>query len=190
MGFLDKITGKIGDAIGLAQGNEDLAEGGIQGTASILEVTETGRTVGLTSSDGYSKDSESDIYEVRARITLPGREPYEVTHRTTQSPTPGSDVTCFVDPDDDQRVHYQELGFGIPASGMPPDATTALAQSLATDPSAAAQLRQSLSMMLGHPVGDSAEELAAAMEEAQEVGMKMAQQYQAGGFPGTPPLSP
>ena len=51
MGFLDKITGKIGDAINLGRGNEDLAENGIKGRAEILEVTDTGRTIGLTSAD-------------------------------------------------------------------------------------------------------------------------------------------
>jgi hypothetical protein len=181
VGFLDKITGKIGDAINLGRGNEDLAENGIKGRAAILDVTDTGRTIGLTSADGYSKDNEQQIFEVRARITLPGREPYEVTQRTTQAPTPG-EVDCFVDPKDDQRVYYQETvigmsGFDMSAPGAQPDYTTALGQSLATDPAASQQLRASLSALLGRPVGESPEELAAAMQESQEVSMKMAQQH-------------
>lgn len=178
MGFLDRITGKVTGTIRMAQGNADLAETGIEGTASILSVTDTGRTIGLTSVDGYSKTSESELYDVRARITLPGRDPYEVEHRTTQAPTAGSDVTCFVDPDDDQRVHYQEQAWGAASTTVPTDTSSALAASLAADPNAAASLRQSLSALLGRPVGESPEELAAAMQEAQEVGMKMATQHQ------------
>jgi len=152
MGFLDKITGKITDAIQLGQGNEDLAGSGLAGTASILDVTPTGRTIGLTSVDGYSKDSASGILRVHARITLPGRDPYEVTHDTTQEPPVGTDVPCFVDPDDEQRVHYE-----VSAA----DSIMATADPTTTD-----ALRDSLSRMLGRPVDDTPADLQATMQEA------------------------
>jgi len=109
MGFFKKLTGKFTGLVQLGRGNDDLRDSGVKGRAEIVSAEPTGRTIGTTDTGGYTQDAQ-DIMRVRARVTIPGREPHDVDHETTQQPTAGSSVDCWVDPDDAQRVHYDEAG--------------------------------------------------------------------------------
>jgi hypothetical protein len=89
MGLFDKIRGGLG-----ASPDESLRERGIRGTARVLEVRETGMSL----SRGGPGILAQDVLEVRLLLTLPDREPYEVTDRTTSAPPVGTECPVYVDP--------------------------------------------------------------------------------------------
>ena len=79
-------------------GNEDLRGTGLRGSAEVLEVIDTGRTVGLDNS------AASTIYHARLRITSPGADPWEIEERTTSVPPVGTVAPVWVDPKRPDRV--------------------------------------------------------------------------------------
>ena len=86
---------RIRDLLG---GTDDLRGNGLQGTATVLDVLDTGRTIGLDNS------VPSTILKARLRIELPGQEAYEFETETTSVPPAGTVAPVWVDPKRRERV--------------------------------------------------------------------------------------
>jgi hypothetical protein len=76
--------------------DSSLAERGIPGTAIVNAVEETYWEVGT--------GSRRPILEFSLRITVPGRDPYEVIHRQEGNALVGTQLHVFVDPENEQNV--------------------------------------------------------------------------------------
>jgi hypothetical protein len=98
--MLDRLFDRMRETYDRMSGDEDsLRETGIAGTAEILGIADTGKAIGVES---HGQDS---IYRVHVRVTIPGKEPYELQHETVNPPHNAKTVPCFVHPDDPKRIY-------------------------------------------------------------------------------------
>jgi hypothetical protein len=156
--MLDRIFDRLRDTYDRLSGDEEgLRESGIAGTAEILGIEDTGKAIGVES---HGQDS---IYRVHVRVTIPGKEPYELQHETVNPPYNAKTVPCFVHPDDHKRIYLDR------------------------DAGAAAEVAEQMSAASGQPVsGDWASVQAAAQamgEQAQKQAEAMQAQFAAASSP-------
>lgn len=91
-----KFKNRVRKAFSDRSRDESLKERGVAGTALVNSVKRSHVSTG--------DDGDSPIYKYELRVTVPGREPYDVAHSETGHAEAGATVPVMVDPDDPENL--------------------------------------------------------------------------------------
>jgi len=95
---------------GLGYNDHSLKERGVKGTAKVLSSSKTHLTIGGDDA-GFGG---SDVYKQELLVTVPGREPYQVTYHLQGALPVGKELDVYVDPKDPNAV-FVDTGTGLEA---------------------------------------------------------------------------